>query len=134
VKLDLQNIQRGAARIVVGAQGGRVVEISGVLREHDEGMWLKRLVADIHAAAVARRLEEVTVDLRGLTYCNATAWKCFVQWLRLLREDPAARYQLRVISSPDVRWQLVGMAALRAFGGDRLVIEHRRPDVPGRSK
>jgi len=134
MKLDLREIQRGSARIVVGAQGGRTVEISGILREHDEGLWLKMLVTDIHAAAVERRLEEVTVDLRGLTYCNATAWKCFVQWLRLLREDAAARYGLRVISNPDQRWQLVGMAALRAFGADRLVIDHRRPDVPRRPR
>ncbi|HEV8320331.1 MAG TPA: hypothetical protein VG389_01860 [Myxococcota bacterium] len=125
MNLPPRELRHGSITIRIGAQGGHAVAFEGVLREQDDGAWLRGVVAEVHHAAVTQRMQELMVDLRALEYCNATAWKCFVEWVRVLRHDPEAHYLLRVVSNPEHRWQAVGMSALRVFGGDRLVIEGR---------
>ena len=110
------------------AATGPTLTISGILREPEVGSWLIPLVEEMHQSAVEEALEELVLDLRNLEYGNASIWKCLVHWLKLAREDPRARYRLRVRSSAGRRWQEIGMSALRVFGGDRLVVAHDAAD------
>jgi hypothetical protein len=99
------------------------LELSGSLREPHPDEWFDPLIKEIHSEAIAARLEEVELDIRELEYANAAVWKCFVAWLRLIRTDAQAAYNLRIRSDPKYTWQRVGLASLAVFGGDRLIVE-----------
>ena len=122
MSLISQPILRPSVRIgPAEMQGGLVLE--GTLREGEgEGSWLKPLVDDLHRRAIARDVAEVVLDIRRVDYANAAAWKCFVHWLRLAREDPSARYTVKILASATQRWQQLGLPALRAFGGTHLEV------------
>ena len=122
MKLLSHPIQRASVRIAASELDGGLA-LEGTLREAEgPGAWLKPLVEDLHRRAVERDLAQVVLDIRGVDYANAAAWKCFVHWLRLAREDPAARYSVCIMASQSQRWQQLGMPALRAFGGHHLEV------------
>jgi hypothetical protein len=98
--------------------------LQGTLREGEgEACWLRPLIEELHRRAVERDLAQIVVDIREVEYANAAAWKCFVHWLRLAREDQAARYSLRIVANHQRKWQQLGLPALRAFGGAHLEIQ-----------
>lgn len=105
------------------AEGAKRVAITGRAVEPEVGTWLCPLIDDIHHAAVAAEHDEVVLDLRHLEHANAALWRCLVYWLRVLRRDEAARYQLRVFAAPTHRWQIIGMSTLKVIGADRLRVE-----------
>jgi hypothetical protein len=100
-----------------------VVTFEGVMREANPSEWFMPLIDSVHSKAVARGVLEVALDIRRVEYANAAAWKCLVYWLRAMREDPQARYCLCIRCDEAHQWQQIGMPALRAFGGHRLIVE-----------
>ena len=118
-----RDIEHANARVKVGASLPHVVRIEGVVSDPDVATWLKSFVEEIHGEAVRARLREVMVDITQLEYASAAMWKCFILWLKMLREDDAARYNLRIHCDPQRRWQQVGTSMLRAFAGERLVVD-----------
>jgi hypothetical protein len=118
--LVAREVRRPTALLSVA---GQAVRISGVLREMDTDQWLSPLFSEVHAQAVEAELPEVVLDLRNLSYANASLWKCIVGWLKLLRHDARGAYSLRVRSDPRHRWQQLGLPALGVFGAERLILE-----------
>jgi len=94
----------------------------GILRDADVGKWLQPIIDRVHREAVHKSAAEVVIDIRGVEYANASAWKCFVYWLRLLTDDSAAHYGLRIVCDGTRHWQQVGVPFLRVFGADRLTL------------
>jgi hypothetical protein len=92
----------------------------GVLRDADVGKWLQPIIDRVHADALLRGTNEITVDICDVEYANASAWKCFVYWLRLLSDDKNASYRLRLVCDKRRHWQNVGVPFLRVFGSERL--------------
>jgi hypothetical protein len=132
MKLVPRAVERPPFRLHTPESDDHRVVLEGVLREPDPAAWLCPLIDDIHARAKEYRARHVALDLRALQYANAAAWKCIVYWLRTLKEDPEAHYQLRVLADEEHRWQKVGMSALRVFGGERLeIMLHRRGRLVG---
>lgn len=122
MSLSPRLVERASLRVRVGGGQGNQIVIEGVLREVDVGVWLTPLIDEVHQEAVAQALGEVVLDLRPLEYANASVWRCLVLWVRQIRRDPEARYNLRLLSEPKHRWQGIGISALRAFGADRLIV------------
>jgi hypothetical protein len=112
-----------AARLLIGEYGTNTVKLEGVLRDPDVPTWLSQQIAEIHSAAVARMLSEVVLDIHGLEYANATAWRCLMGWLHLIHSDPAARYKLRVVIERSYHWQQIGVRTMRILGKDHMVAE-----------
>jgi hypothetical protein len=120
--LRIDRLERGPLRLFTPPGTSNVIMIEGVLRELDPAQWLTPLIDDIHKQATRARSSEVVLDLRGLAYANAAAWKCIVYWVRLLKEATDAPYRLCILAEEKHRWQQVGMTALRVFGEERLEI------------
>lgn len=115
-------IVRSALRVV--SPGAATLVLEGVFREPNAEEWFCPLVDDVHRRAVTEDYPEVVLDLSNLEYANASAWKCFVYWLRKLRADERAHYNLRIRTNQRHRWQRIGMPSLIVFGQDRLIIEN----------
>lgn len=118
-----RRLERLSAEITVGTSAPNVIEIRGVLREPDVGTWMMPFIEEVHAAALAQGLGEVQLDIRGLTYANATFWRCLLGWLKLARDAPEGSYTLHILTDPGQRWQLMGMPSLRLFGKQKLVVD-----------
>jgi hypothetical protein len=114
--------QRGPLSLYSPVGSDNVVVLEGVLREQDPAMWLGPIIDDIHRCATREGLRQVVLDLRGLTYANAAAWKCIVYWVRLLKEPSDKPYKLSILADEKHRWQQVGMTTLRVFSEERLEI------------
>ena len=114
--------ERGGARIQVGEEGD-IIRISGVLRDADAESWVWPIFESVHRAACSSGAAEVVLDLRGLEYANAAAWRCIVLWLRRLHVDASARYCLCIRSQPSYQWQRVAIPSLLIFGKDRLRVQ-----------
>ena len=112
-----------AAKLLIGENGSNTVKLQGILRDPDVPTWLSQSIADIHSAAVARLLPEVVLDIQGLEYANATAWRCLMGWLHLIHADPSARYKLRVVTEHSYHWQQIGVRTMRILGKDHMVAE-----------
>ena len=123
--LSSQLIRRGPLTIAIGGARGNTLELRGIMREPEVASWLGPLIERVHREAVSQGLQEVVLDLRALEYTNATLWKSLAVWLRMVREDPRARYVLRLLSDSARSWQRVGVPMLRIFGGSKLVVEER---------
>jgi hypothetical protein len=123
----------GTARIMMmgGAEGNQMT-MEGVVRDEDVASSVTPLIEEMHRHAVDKSLREVVLDLRRLEYANAAFWKCIVVWLKRIRQDQTARYNLRLVASPEHSWQRIGVPALRVFGADRLVVEGLAPVTPPR--
>jgi hypothetical protein len=119
----LKHTSHPTAQLCLGGEGPNALQFKGVLREIDPSVWLMPLVREVHRLAVERQLDEVVVDLRELEYANAALFKCLVEWIRMMREEQAVHYRLRVRSAPKHRWQQVGVAGLRAVGAELVEIE-----------
>lgn len=116
------HLHRGSADVQAWAPPGNVIVIGGVLRGVADDEWLMRAIVRIHETAAEEGLREVVVDLRALSHANASCWKCFVNWCRLLREVPDG-YVLKLRISRVYTWQTVGTSALRVFGDERITVE-----------
>jgi hypothetical protein len=85
---------------------------------------LDALLEKVHQAALERAVEEVVVDLRGLTFMNSSCFKAFVKWLSTLQDlETARQYKICLRSSDEHHWQKRSLAALRCFAIDLVRIQ-----------
>lgn len=116
-------VARSGVEVTLWAAPGNRVRFTGVIREADVGAWLMPLVEEVHGVAIEHALDEVVIDLRGLEYANAALWRCFVQWVKKLRQASGPSYVLRLITDPAHAWQAVGVPALKIIGLDSNGVE-----------
>jgi hypothetical protein len=118
-------VHHGDARVSMRLAGNAFVHIEGVMREANVDDWLRPLIEDVHRYTVDMQCTEVALDIRKLEYANAALWRCIVAWLKRIRDDEHARYNLRLCANVTHRWQQLGVPMLTVFGVDRLIIEER---------
>jgi len=116
-------LSRDGVHFVVGRDGPDTIAIAGTMDDPRVDTWLTPLVREIHRAAVETDCAHVVLDIRRLAQANSASWRCLVSWLKLMRSSGEGHYVLRLIWSREQRWQEVGMAALRVFGANRLILE-----------
>ena len=85
---------------------------------------LDRFLAELHAEADHRKIEEVSVDVRQLEFMNSSCLKSFVWWISTVQERVGtARYRIIFVSSPTVYWQRRSLNALACLASDIISIQ-----------
>lgn len=78
---------------------------------------LGRFVREADVAAIAARLDAVTIDLRQLEFMNAVCLRELAAWVSRLQAMPAdRRYRLRFVIDPNRHWQRLSLPMLKCFG------------------
>lgn len=79
------------------------------------GTFLERL----HAEVVRAKLREVVLDFRELNFLTSSCIKYLVVAInRLAETNVESQYELRLVSSPSMRWQMRSFEVLRQVAPD----------------
>ena len=116
----IQKVER--EKLTVEAIGGDalVLRFTGVLREQKPEDWLAEFLDSIFEAAYI--YQTIVLDIRGLKYMNATAFRVFIPWLHVLSDlNPDCSLQLRYLSR--VKWQNLTATMLQAVASHLIVSE-----------
>ena len=84
---------------------------------------LTALIADVHKRLVEDHVREVTVDIRGVEFMNASCFNVLVAWINLINElSPDERYVLRFSINPAIPWQRRSLRTLSCFATDLVQV------------
>ncbi len=93
---------------------GACLVFRGVIAMRDPsgvvGGYLKR----VHAAAVADRVERVTLDVTALEFMNSSAIRVFIDWVEWIGAE-SHKYRLHCLTNAKVTWQRSTFSALRSL-------------------
>ncbi len=102
-----------------------MVRFAGVLSMRNPSEVVTPFLRQVHAAALASGLRELTVDLTALKFMNSSSIRSLVDWVEWIRKEPEARrYVLHFRTRRDVTWQSTTLSAIQVFGGEQVVIKH----------
>lgn len=99
------------------------VAMRGTIAIQDPGLVLGACIRGLHEAAMADKLQELKVDVRGLTFVNSSAIRLFVDWSTWVANAGASGYLLRFCTDRRVTWQRTSFAVLQSLGGKAIAIE-----------
>ena len=71
---------------------------------------------------VAQGGGDVRVDVRGLSFCNSSAIRLFIEWL-IWAKGADAPYTLVFAIDERVSWQKTSFRALKSVGGQHMRVE-----------
>lgn len=84
---------------------------------------LTTLIGDLHARLAQGDIREVTVDIRGVEFMNASCFNVFVSWVNMIHElPPESRYLLRFSIHPGIPWQRRSLRTLSCFATDLVQV------------
>jgi hypothetical protein len=98
--------------------------MKGTITTREPGQDLSAFFRSVHAAARADRLQELRLDVTGLTFVNSSAVRLFVDWATWVKNETGPRYKLVFIANRKITWQNTSFAALRSLMGDAIAVEH----------
>lgn len=85
---------------------------------------LDRFLRDVHDVARGERVEEVSVDVRGLEFMNSSCLKAFVWWINGVQDElPGTQYRIVFLSSPSMYWQRRSLNALACLASDIVSVQ-----------
>ncbi len=86
---------------------------------------LGNYLSQLHETAIASKVREVVVDLRGLEFMNSSCFKKFVTWMSNLQDTPTdSQYNVRFVSDERKHWQSRSLGALACFAVDLIRLEN----------
>ena len=91
------------------------VTMSGTIAIPDPGLVLGGTIRALHEAALSDHLQELSVDVRGLTFVNSSAIRLFVDWATWVKNESTHRYKLRFLTSRHITWQKTSFTALKSL-------------------
>jgi len=109
-----------SVNISVSAEG---VTLSGSITTKEPDRSLGRFFRTVHEAALQNRLDELRVDVRGLSFVNSSAIRLFIDWAIWVSQPTGPRYRLRFVRNPNVTWQRVSFPAIAQLAAAHVVIE-----------
>ena len=77
----------------------------------------------VRHSCVGVRLDELRVDVRGLSFVNSSAIRLFIDWAIWVSQPTGPRYRLRFVRNPNVTWQRVSFPAIAQLAAAHVVIE-----------
>ena len=82
------------------------------------------LLTGLHKEAIATKLREVRIDLRGLEFMNSSCFKAFVTWIGKVQDLPQPEQYQMIFRSDDTKhWQRRSLGALSCFAVDLIRID-----------
>lgn len=108
---------------VIAVTAPDAISIAGTIASKDPNLDVGECLHAFHRAAVADGLNELKVDVTGLTFVNSSAIRLFVDWATWVKSTPAPCYRLRFITSRRATWQKTSFPALLSLARDVLTIE-----------
>jgi hypothetical protein len=86
---------------------------------------LTAFLKQVHAFALEKKSERVTISFEQLQFMNSSCFKGFVTWFALLAaiKPPASRYQVHFMMNPSRRWQRASVSALACFAPEIVSFE-----------
>jgi hypothetical protein len=100
--------------------------ITGTITTKEPDKQLGVFFRAVHEQALAQKLSELTVDVRGLTFVNSSAIRLFIDWA-IWVSQPGLSYKLRFVRSPSITWQRISFPPLAQLAAAHLVIEDGGP-------
>lgn len=92
------------------------LSLSGTITNLNPGTTLGPFLRDVHDAALADGLKQLSVDVTGLTFVNSSAIRLFIDWAIWLKGVPeASRYKLVFETDRTITWQRTSFLALRSL-------------------
>jgi hypothetical protein len=99
------------------------VAMGGVIAIQDPALVLGGCIRALHEAALADKLRELAVDVRGLTFVNSSAIRLFVDWATWVAATNGNGYLLRFRTDRRITWQRTSFAVLQSLGGKSIAVE-----------
>ncbi len=100
------------------------VRMVGSLTMRDPSKELTGYLRALHDAAIKDGLQELCVDLTGLTFVNSSSIRLFVDWTTWIKESPVdKRYRLRFRTSRQITWQKACFSALSTLAGSLIAVD-----------
>ena len=104
-----------AAKLLAKMTGNADQDITTVLDE---------FLGKVHDEASSHSISEVVVDLRDVEFMSSACLKAFVTWIHVARTLPeASRYQIVILSQPEILWQRRSMHALSCIAKDLVKLQ-----------
>ncbi|HEX2678475.1 MAG TPA: hypothetical protein VHM19_17605 [Polyangiales bacterium] len=102
---------------------GERIRLSGVLSMRSPSETVTPFFKRIHSAAIKGGVKTLVVDLTQLRFMNSSSIRSLVDWVEWIRSEPEQRrYVLHFVTKPDATWQETTLTAIRAFGGEQVVV------------
>jgi hypothetical protein len=98
------------------------VKMSGTIAIADPGLVLGGTIRALHQAALSDQLQELSVDVRGLTFVNSSAIRLFVDWSSWVGAARDHGYLLRFRTDRRITWQRTSFAVLQSLGGKAISV------------
>ncbi|HEY3493230.1 MAG TPA: hypothetical protein VGK73_01035 [Polyangiaceae bacterium] len=120
----LENVKLPVVPGVTASLGpGPRLGLSGTISTREPDKHLGIFFRELHEAALADALTEITVDVRALTFVNSSGIRLFIEWASRASGQAGRRYRLRFLRNPAVTWQRVSFSAIKNIAGEEIVIE-----------
>jgi hypothetical protein len=79
---------------------------------------------ELHQASLKLQVPKVTMDLKAVEFVNSRCIKSLVLWInRVCGLEPSSRYQILLLSDPDVLWQRRVLGMLEDYAADVVSVE-----------
>ena len=116
----VESVQRGELDAQIVASEEFTVRFEGVLREEESDGWLSSFLYKAYERSANRN--NIVLDFRDLRFMNATAFRVFIPWLKLL-QDRTPPCRLRIQHSPEIMWQSVAILSFKAVADNIISTE-----------
>ena len=116
----VESVQRGELDAQIVASEAFTVRFDGVLREDESDGWLSAFLYKAYERSGSR--PEIVLDFRDLRFMNATAFRIFVPWLKLL-QDRSPLCRLLIQHNREIMWQSVAILSFKAVADNIISTE-----------
>jgi len=100
----------------------KTLVFTGTITSKDPGADVGPFIRAVHEAALSDQIDELRVDVSGLSFVNSSAIRLFVDWAGWIRASNG-KYKLRFATNRHVTWQKTSFMALKTLAEDILSIE-----------
>ena len=102
----------------------KTVTISGSIDCQEPGVFMSPFIEDTHNHILKNKMNEIDIDIIGLSFLNSSGIKAFVEWIIKL-DDLAVdqQYTINFLCNYEHTWQELSMGTLVLLNSNLVKIE-----------
>jgi hypothetical protein len=100
------------------------IVLKGTITLAEPSKALAGFFRSVHNAAVEMKLDELKLDVSGLTFVNSSTIRLFIDWATWLKAERGHQYRFRLLANRNVTWQKTSFKAISSLIKDVLVVEY----------